>query len=394
MTSPDLRPATPAQLAWLGREVAAWRDDGLVSDDQAAAVLGRYHAVRRLDLSRLALGLGAVFIGVGVIWLVAANLELLPPVARFGAVVAFWVAVTGGAELLARRVRSRRSPVVGAARGLAALAYGAVVFQAAQSLQVPAYEPRLVGVWAAGCLLYAYAVRGVAPLVVGVVTGIVWVSWSTLESAPSAVVGVLTAAAVAGIGLAASRLHGQSSFATVWRQAGTLGALVALFVAAVPGLAPGDLELAPALVVGGLLALGLSAAVPLRREHASALDLVELVVAPAVALVGWLLLLWDPGTDITAVGPEEWLHAGASVAAYVLLAAALAVLGVLRDDGRVTWLAVAALAVFTTFQAFAVFAPIVTGAVLFLALGAVFAATGWLADRGRRQMLQVLEGEQ
>ena len=33
--------------------------------------------------------------------------------------------------------------------------------------QVPAYEPALVGVWGLGALLYAYAVRGVAPLLVG-----------------------------------------------------------------------------------------------------------------------------------------------------------------------------------------------------------------------------------
>lgn len=387
----DPRPASPAQLAWLGREVAGWRADGLVTDEQATALLGRYHEVRRLDLSRLALGLGATFAGVGLIWLVASNLDGLPPLARFGAVTAFWLASTLGAELLARRTRTRRSPAVGAVRGLAALTYGAVVFQAAQSLQVPAYEPRLVGVWAAGALLHAYAVRGVAPLVVGVASGVGWVLWDLLDSEPSALGAVLALAAVAGIGLAAGRLHGRTTFAAVWRLAGTLGALAGLFVAAVPGIGTGDLEVSVALVLGLLVAAALTAAAV---RGSGARDLAELAVAPAVALLGWALLLWSPSTALADIGLEAWLHSAASVGAYVLLAAGLAAVGVVRDDGRVTWLAVAGLVVFTTFQAFAVFAPIVEGAFLFLALGAVFAATGWLADRARREMVDSLEGEQ
>lgn len=387
----DPRPATPAQLEWLGREVADWQSAGLVTDAQAAALLGRYHEVRRLDLSRLALGLGATFAGVGVIWLVAANLEGLPPLGRFVAVTAFWVAATLGAELLAHRTRTRRSPAVGAVRGLAALAYGAVVFQAAQSLQVPAYEPRLVGVWAAGALLHAYAIRGIAPLVVGVTAGVGWVLWDLVASEPTGLAAVLTLAAVAGTGLAAGRLHGGTSFAGVWRLAGTLGALAGLFVAAVPGIDAGDADVSMALAVALVVAAALTA---LAARGSGPRDLAELVVAPLVALLGWALLAWNPSTALADVGPEAWLHSGASVAAYVLLAAGLAAVGVVRDDGRVTWLAVAGLAVFTTFQAFAVFAPIVEGAFLFLALGAVFAATGWLADRARREMVDALEGEQ
>lgn len=393
MTDHDPRPATAAQLAWLGREVDSWRADGLLSPEQAQAVLSRYHVVRRHDLSRLALGLGAVFVGIGVIWLVAANLEALPPLARFVAVTAFWLATTLGAEALARRVRTRRSPAVGAARGVGALAYGAVVFQAAQSLQVPAYEPRLVGIWALGALLHAYAVRGLAPLVVGVVAGLVWVGWDVGASDPSPLDAVLSAAAVAGVGLAASRLHGRDGFGAVWRLAGALAALVGLFVAAVPGIDAGRVDLTTALVVGGAAAAALTLLAAARGLGKGPAQIAELAVAPVVAVVGWLLLEWDPTTDVTEIGAASWTHAAAGVAAYVLLAAGLAAVGVVRDQDGVTWLAVGGLAVFTTFQAFAVFAAIVTGAWLFLALGVVFAATGWLADRARRQMVTVLEGE-
>ena len=56
-----------------------------------------------------------------------------------------------------------------------------------------------------------------------------------------------------------------------------------------------------------------------------------------------------------------------------------------------TALATAALVVFTTFQSFAVFARIVTGAWLFLLLGVVFLATGVLFDRARRGIAATLD---
>ena len=78
-----------------------------------------------------------------------------------------------------------------------------------------------------------------------------------------------------------------------------------------------------------------------------------------------------------------WAHAALGVAAYVAAAAWFAVLGVLRDSHLLTFLATAALVLFTTVQAFAVFAAIVQGAWLFVLMGLVLVSTGWLADRGR-----------
>ena len=142
------RPVAPGHLEWLRTEVEDWQREGLIDPGQAQTLVGRYHATRTLGLASLLLALGAVFVGFGLIWLVAANLDRLTPLTRFTVVAAIWVAVTVGAELLAvRRAHGGPvpSPVVHAGRLLAALLFGAVVFQAAQSLQVPAYEPRLVG---------------------------------------------------------------------------------------------------------------------------------------------------------------------------------------------------------------------------------------------------------
>ncbi len=114
-------------------------------------------------------------------------------------------------------------------------------------------------------------------------------------------------------------------------------------------------------------------------------------------MAGVLLVLWEVGADYDAadqVGAAGWGHAAAGVLVYVGAAAWYAVLGVLRDSRLLTFLATAALVLFTTVQAFAVFAPIVQGAWLFLLLGLVLVGTGWVADRARRQLARTLSDDE
>ena len=129
------RPATRAELDWLTSQLHDWRTAGLVDDLQATAIRGRYHVVpdptRRFSLARLLLGLGAAFVGIGLIWLVAANLDQLPPLLRFVAVAVIWLTLLVTGEVLHARPSRVPSPVIGAARLLAALAFGAAIFQAA-----------------------------------------------------------------------------------------------------------------------------------------------------------------------------------------------------------------------------------------------------------------------
>lgn len=394
----SLRPVSPRQLEWLTDEVRSWEAEGLVDEQQAASILGSYRAGRRFGLGRLMLYLGSAFIGVGLIWLVASNLDQFPPLARWLVVTAIWLGLVAGAHLLSERRRRHRlpdsSPVVGAVRGGAALAFGAVIFQAAQSLQVPAYEPALVGFWGAGALLYAYAVRAMAPLTVGVTASLVWFVWQVLAAAESGL-GVVLAFLVGGvIAAAVSVLHRRfepAGFAVVWREVGALLVLVGLFVAAVPDVDGGDFRMTATLLVAVLVAVALAAlALALGRDVTRLLPLGAL----AVASVGTGLVAWE--TDrVTggSIGAGDWLQAALSVAAYVLVAGAVAALGILRDSPRLTWLALAALVVFTTFQSFAVFSQVITGAWLFVVLGLVFVGSGLVFDRARRELESTLEGE-
>ncbi|MEX2289433.1 MAG: DUF2157 domain-containing protein, partial [Mycobacteriales bacterium] len=381
------------QLSWLEGELTRWQAQGRIDAGTAVGIRAQYTASRRFSLARLLLALGGAFVGVGLIWLVAANVEQLSPVTRFAGVTVFWLGAVAGAELLAtpgrQQAPSSGGATVGAVRLVAALAFGAVVFQAAQSLQVPAYDSGLLGAWAAGALLYAYAAGAVAPLLVGILTGVGWYVWAVTERTASvggAVVALLLAAVLATAVAVVHTSGWQPGFAPPWRLTGALLALGGLFLAALPHIGR-DGDAVSGVVWAGAAAVLLAAAVAaFRADRTGRLELAAVLGAGALAL---LLLRWQPpGADrVAELSGEALLRAVAAILVYLLAAAWFAVLGVLRDAGGLTQLATGGLVVFTVVQSFAVFEPILSGAALFLALGAVLAGTGYLVDRGRRRLV-------
>ena len=394
------RPVSPGQLAWLETEVADWRAAGVVDDAQAAAIRVRYVAVRKFSLSKLLLSLGGGFVGIGLIWLVSTNLDDMTSLLRFVVVALVWLGFVIAAEVLATRRAHRAgdgttssSPVVGAFRLVTALAFGAVVFQAAQSIQVPAYEPSLLGIWGAGALFYAYATGGVAPLLVSITAGTGWYVWELLEDSQDGmgfVLPVLLAAVIAG---AVAAVHAGSrlrNFAPSWREASAVLVLLALFVAAFPYVDVDGFAWSPQIVLGVAVAVAAVVAAAVLSRGRNRLE----VLAPLAALIaGVLLVVWESPEPVSgSVSAEGYAHALVSVAVYVVAAGWYAALGVMRDSGRLTFTAMAALVLFTTAQSFAVFAPIVTGAALFLVLGVIFLGSGYLFDRGRRHLVANLEG--
>jgi uncharacterized membrane protein len=393
-TSLATRPVTPRQLGWLRAELADWTSQGIISQDQASRISTRvsarypaeHHA--RTSIGRVFLYLGAGFVGVGLIWLVAANLDQLSPGTRLAAIAALWLAFLVGGEVLASRHAS--APLVGAVRLLAALGAGALVFQAAQSLQVPAYEPRLVGLWSAGALVHAYLTRAYMPFLVGVLTGVAWWFMQPLWDSQDGltVVVLMGAASVLAAGLAVLHDRRIDAFAWTWRTVAGGMALLAMFVAAVPDIG-GDGITWSAWLVGALVVSGVAAAAAALTRPG--LRVLEPVGAVVVLVSATLLGLWSTGTDTSDIDVRDWAHAAVSVLAYVVLAVALVALGTVRDHPALTWMAMVGLVVFTTFQSFAVFAPIVTGAWLFVVLGTVFLGTGFLFDRARRELASALD---
>lgn len=383
-------------MAWLTAEMSVWRAEGLVQDPQADSILARYRATNRISLAKLMLTLGAVFVGFGVIWLVAANLDQLPPLLRFIVVVLIWIAFLVTAEVLAVRrehaIGSIPSPVVGSFRILAALTFGAVIFQAAQILQAPSFEPRLIGCWALGAIIYAYAVRSTGALVVGVIAGAGWYITDVVWDQASGL-GVVLALLVAGlvaISAATIQERWSAELSTPWREIGAVLLLSGLFAAAIPYVGRDNFEWTPTLVIGVVVAaFATTAAIVLGRGRAR-LEPVGGLILTALAVV---LVLWEAGTDANNVDAAAWGHAAVSIGAYVAAAAGVAVVGILRDSGRLTAFATISLVIFTTFQAFAVFAQIIQGAWLFVVLGVIFLVTGYVFDRVRRRLAATLDDD-
>jgi hypothetical protein len=165
--------------------------------------------------------------------------------------------------------------------------------------------------------------------------------------------------------------------------------LLGLFVAAFPDVDAEGFGWSAPLSLGVLAALMAVAAAVVLAPGARA----EALAPIGGVVAGVLLVLWEPPAPVMgAVSGEGYAHAFVSVAVYVVAAGWYAVLGVLRDSSRLTYLATAALVLFTTVQSFAVFAPIITGATLFLLLGVIFLGSGFLFDRGRRHLTANLGG--
>lgn len=398
-----------ARLRWLETELAAWESEGLITRSEARAIHRRYAADSRAKLLAIITGLGVTFVAIGLIWLVAANLDQLHPLVRLGAVAAVWLALAVAGEVF----RSER--VADVCRTLSAAAFGAVLFQAAQSLQVPAYEPALVGLWGLGSLAYAYATGGLGAFAVGLIASTVWFAWQagqSVHSAPQAcfmaMLGAIVATSIALIHR--GRLDAaRPGFATGWRIVSAAMALVGLFIAAIPAGASSEPLWSPALVwAAGVAAAAalVGLAVTTRARPAQAVTHLDATPAAgggragAVSEIGVLLVLtalavglalWQPetgsmigGYDPTAMIPEVWARTGVSIVVYLLAVAWFAVLGSWHETSALTTIALAALVLFTTFQSFAVFAPIISGATLFLAVGAVMLVTGLAAERIRR----------
>ncbi|MFC4012723.1 DUF2157 domain-containing protein [Nonomuraea purpurea] len=378
------------RLAWLRGELARWQAEGVIDEGTARRIEAGYVPGRRLSLERLVLLLGGGFLGIGLIWLVSANLDQLSPLVRFVGITVIWIAAAVAGETLPQE-GGRLS-----ARLVTVLAGGGVIFQAAQSLQVPAYTSSLLGVWAGGALAYAYAAAATGPLVVALMIASVWYGWFVGEQSGGAgaiAVGLLAAGAVA---YAIATLHDSgrlrdggrpARFAGPWRLAGVVLSLSGLFVAAFPGVGANGAFESPALWAGlAATAIAIIAVLLTRREGRWE----ALAVAGMIGLA-MLLVIWTPRGDygyIGGFGAEQTARAVVGTLAYVLAAAWFAVVAARRDLSYLVYLATAALVLFVTVQSFAVFQPLLTGAALFLALGVVFIGTGFLANYARHRLME------
>ncbi len=166
-------------------EVAAWEREGLVSGEQAQAILRRYDSpatespptetvvpdsggvaapadvAERTTLVGRAVSIigvmGALLVGLGITIYVAANWDVIPVWARVAMLVGLTAAINAIGWLLVARLGYSRIGVAMLVVG--ALAYGAAIHLIAQIYHVPVNHPNLTTAWFLGVLPVGYVAR-------------------------------------------------------------------------------------------------------------------------------------------------------------------------------------------------------------------------------------------
>ncbi len=156
-------------LRRLPAEVARWQTAGLVSEEQAAAILQSYDlpaaragsAIGNRTVSVIAI-MGAALIGLGIIAFVAANWSDIPVLAKLALMVVGTPVIYVAGWLLSYRygfVRIGTAVIL-----LGAVAFGASIHLVAQTYHVPVNHPNLVPLWFLGVVPLAYIIRSRALL--------------------------------------------------------------------------------------------------------------------------------------------------------------------------------------------------------------------------------------
>ena len=162
---PEEPPDSGAFRRQLRREVAQWQADGLISGEQAAAILRRYppgvdgrtpgaRSYRRFVLALSVLG--AVLVGLGVITFFAANWGAIPSAVKLGMAIGGVLLCYGAGFALLQR----RRPASGIGLMLlGGITFGAAVHLIGQSYNMELNHPNLTLFWLLGVAPLAYIVR-------------------------------------------------------------------------------------------------------------------------------------------------------------------------------------------------------------------------------------------
>ena len=268
-------------------EVSHWRDEGLITAEQADSILGRYDlplgaggsAIGNRTVSVIAI-MGAALIGLGIIAFIAANWSEIPTLAKLALMVVGTPVIYVAGGLLSYRfgfVRIGTAVIL-----LGAIAFGASIHLVAQTYHVPVNHPNLMPAWFLGVIPLAYIIRSQSVLGLSLIILLVATAFRAQEWVPDVFDDEM-----------------------VW--------------------------LAPAYLVLGMLLFSvgrLQSRFDYTRPFARIFDIVGLlVVAAPVYLLGyhtiWEELRWSDGWSLGVLSVEYWLVVGiASLAAAAALGVA------------------------------------------------------------------------
>ena len=180
-SQPERRETDRSFLARLTSEIASWQSQGIITPEQAQAIIDSYGVAPELAVAQRAHGrlvtilaiLGSVLVGLGVILFFASQWGDIPRAARLTLILVAMVAAYGIGYWL--RYRGGYQRVGTAVIFLAALFYGAGIHLVAQIYNFPLNDPSLFIYWFLGVLPLAYLTRSQAILVLagGLFLGVV-----------------------------------------------------------------------------------------------------------------------------------------------------------------------------------------------------------------------------
>ena len=173
----------------LPAEVSRWQADGLISEEQAAAILERYpqttetsgSAIGNRTVSVIAI-MGAALIGLGIIAFIAANWSDIPTLAKLAMMVVGTPVIYVAGWLLSYRfgfVRIGTAVIL-----LGAVAFGASIHLVAQTYHVPVNHPNLMPAWFLGVIPLAYIIRSQSVLGLSLIILLVATAFRAQEWAP------------------------------------------------------------------------------------------------------------------------------------------------------------------------------------------------------------------
>ena len=386
----------------LARDLARWRIDGIISDDQERAMLARVGAGEQRFIGALRMGwlitavsiIGAIVLAAGVVLLFAANWEEMPDWFRTALVLVAMLVSYAAAYALMERFEMQR--IGSAFLLLGTLLYQAGLFLLAQIYNMPVDSPILFLLGALGALPLAYLFSSRIVALFAVVGGTTWLVWSMLDRyetsdeawAALLVVGVF-GVALYGVG----RLHVLRSaiapLGDVYIFTGILITMALVYVFTFDE--PWDEILsstiaayeAPAIVYAAILgAFALVAAQLLLLKRTPEL------VAAAGAQAGVLAL-----AAIGATWPEWSGYAVVFNAVYFAIAAAIVARGYAFGDERYINVGLAAVAIGLLTRYCDVFWSLLANSAFFLIGGVLLLALAFALERFRRELVRGMDDD-
>ena len=392
----------------LREELEAWQRDGVVTPDQAQAILARYpdyepgfEASRRRQSLVVALSvLGAVLIGLGVITFFAANWDEISRSTKLGALILGVLLSYGSGYLVWQR--SGQTPLAVSLVLLGCIIYGAGVHLIGQIYHISVDNPNLSLFWFLGVVPLAYVTRARPVMFLAVVLFLAAVAFRLqdwlqgVEGNESFIAGtalyIALGAFLYAVGKAKRQFEGWEVTGRLFQAVGMVTAFLALYMLTFHDLFDRVDDFSGAhwgfwalTACASVIAVAVTAGLAWRREQRgdrSPVDLAEVAVI-AVLLVA---------VHLPALVSVDWepLYPIVFNALFALSALGLMASGYLREhEGRVNLsLALIALYVITRYFEFSI--DLLDSSLVFFGAGVILLAGGYLLDRGRRRMLTAM----